>query len=474
MQDVIIIGAGIIGSATARELSKYNLNVLVLEKAAELSEGTTKANSGIVHAGYDCETGSLKAKLNVAGNKMYHQLSKQLGIPFVNNGSMVLSFSKSTDPLLDLLLEKAKANNVPDVSILTRAEALNLEPNLSDEVSKALYAPSGGIVSPYEASIAFAEIAYLNGVSFQFETEATQIQKLDDGCYQVTTNKGTFTAKVIVNAAGLYSDRMNNMVSETKYQITPRKGEYLLCDKSTQGLVTRTIFQLPTALGKGVLVTPTVHNNLLIGPSSSDIEDKEGLSTTAEILAQVVEKAALSIKGLPTNQYITSFAGLRAHILGNEDFIIGEAPDAKGFINAIAIDSPGLSAAPAIGLEIANLAAELLSPEPNATFKDERPAHMEFRNLPIDQQNELIAQNNLYGKIVCRCESITEGEIVDAIKRPLGATTLDGIKRRTRQSMGRCQGGFCGSKTLEILARELGISVYDVTKCGGESKVVYK
>ncbi|RHW60657.1 FAD/NAD(P)-binding oxidoreductase [Clostridium botulinum] len=472
MFDVTIIGSGVTGAAVARELSKYNLKTCVVEKAIDVANGTSKANSGIVHAGEDPIPGTLKAKMNVRGNEMFDKLQEEIDFPFKRNESFVLCFDEKDIEKLEELRRRGLKNGLPDtMEILNREEALKLEPNLSEYVVAALRLPTGGIVSPYEFNIALAESAAMNGVEFKLETEIIDIEKKEDG-YILKTNKGDIETKVVVNAAGVFGDKINNMVSEKKYHITARKGEYLLFDKTVGDMVQRTIFQLPTKMGKGVLVTPTADGNLLLGPTSVDVEEKDDLGTTREGLDIVAEKAKLSIKEIPMRQVITSFAGLRAHE-ENSDFIIGEAEDAKNFINAIGIESPGLTSAPAIGEYIREMIVEKLKPEENKEFNPIRKDIPKFREMTNEERKEMIKENSAYGKIVCRCEVVTEGEIRDAIRRPLGAKTVDGIKRRTRAGMGRCQSGFCSNRIVEILAEELSIKRNEVTKFGGNSKILY-
>ncbi|ABS41744.1 NAD(P)/FAD-dependent oxidoreductase [Clostridium botulinum] len=472
MFDVTIIGSGVTGAAVARELSKYNLKTCVVEKAIDVANGTSKANSGIVHAGEDPIPGTLKAKMNVRGNEMFDKLQEEIDFPFKRNESFVLCFDEKDIEKLEELRQRGLKNGLPDtMEILNREEALKLEPNLSEYVVAALRLPTGGIVSPYEFNIALAESAAMNGVEFKLETEIIDIEKKEDG-YILKTNKGDIETKVVVNAAGVFGDKINNMVSEKKYHITARKGEYLLFDKTVGDMVQRTIFQLPTKMGKGVLVTPTADGNLLLGPTSVDVEEKDDLGTTREGLDIVAEKAKLSIKEIPMRQVITSFAGLRAHE-ENSDFIIGEAEDAKNFINAIGIESPGLTSAPAIGEYIREMIVEKLKPEENKEFNPIRKDIPKFREMTNEERKEMIKENSAYGKIVCRCEVVTEGEIRDAIRRPLGAKTVDGIKRRTRAGMGRCQSGFCSNRIVEILAEELSIKRNEVTKFGGNSKILY-
>lgn len=472
MFDVTIIGSGVTGAAVARELSKYNLKTCVVEKAIDVASGTSKANSGIVHAGEDPIPGTLKAKMNVRGNEMFDKLQEEIDFPFKRNESFVLCFDEKDIEKLEELRQRGLKNGLPDtMEIINREEALKLEPNLSEYVVAALRLPTGGIVSPYEFNIALAESAAMNGVEFKLETEIIDIEKKQDG-YILKTNKGDIETKVVVNAAGVFGDKINNMVSEKKYHITARKGEYLLFDKTVGDMVQRTIFQLPTKMGKGVLVTPTADGNLLLGPTSVDVEEKDDFETTREGLDNVAEKAKLSIKEIPMRQVITSFAGLRAHE-ENSDFIIGEAEDAENFINAIGIESPGLTSAPAIGEYIREMIVEKLKPEENKEFNPIRKDIPKFREMTNEERKEMIKENSAYGKIVCRCEVVTEGEIRDAIRRPLGAKTVDGIKRRTRAGMGRCQSGFCSNRIVEILAEELDIKRNEVTKFGGNSKILY-
>ncbi|AKN32770.1 FAD-dependent oxidoreductase [Clostridium carboxidivorans P7] len=470
MFDVTIIGTGVIGCAVARELSRYKLNTCVVEKNVDLANGTTKANSAIVHAGFDAKPETLKGKLNAKGNTMFDKLSEELDFPFKRNGSFVLCFDEKDMDGLRELKKKGEENGVPDLQILDGNEARKMEPNLSDEVVAALYAPTGGIVCPYEMTIALAENASTNGVEFRFETEVKGIEKSGEK-YILKTNKGDIETKLVINAAGLFSDEINNMVSERKIHIAPRKGEYCLFDKVVGDMVSKTIFQLPTKLGKGVLVTPTVDGNLLVGPNAVDLEDKTDLTTTREGIDDIVSRAALSVKQIPMRQVITSFSGLRAHCTEN-DFIIGEPKDAKNFINATGIESPGLSSAPAVAEMIRDMVVAKLNPDKNADFNPIRKGIPKFREMNNEERKQLIAKDARYGKMVCRCETVTEGEIVNAIKRPLGATTLDGVKKRTRAGMGRCQSGFCSTKIVEILSRELGIARTDVTKFGGESNLL--
>ena len=403
---------------------------------------------------------------------MMDQIAKELDIPFKRNGSMVVC-TKDQDPKgLEVLMERGKANGVPDLQILDREALIAMEPNLSDDVVCALFAPTGGIVCPFGLTIALAENACANGVEFFLNQEVQNIVK-KDGYYEVCTQDHVYETKLVVNAAGVYADVFHNMVSEQKIQIIPRKGEYCLLDKKVGEFVSHTIFQLPTKYGKGVLVTPTVHGNLMLGPTAVDELDKENIATTAEGLEDLQQRAGLSTPNLPKCQTITSFAGLRAHTEKN-DFIIEEVADAPGFIDVAGIESPGLSSAPTIGIYVAEMIEKLLPAEDNPEFVSTRKGVVCMEELSMEERHlmirkELLSEDPAYGNVICRCEMVTEGEILDAIHRPLGATTLDGVKRRTRAGMGRCQAGFCSPKTVEILARELGCDISEITKKGRNS-----
>ena len=479
--DVVIIGAGVSGCATARELSRLRLKTLVVDRNQDIGEGTSKANSGIVHAGYDAKPGTLKAKLNVEGSRLMPDLAKKLGIPFARNGSMVVALGEDDVPHMKELYERGIANGVEGLRILTREEALSMEPNLSDDTLGALFAPTGGIVCPFRLTSALAESANINGVEFSLLTEVTDIRKSKDG-YAIEAVKYdefdeakdkniTLEAKVVINAAGVYADRFHNMMSPDTLTITPRKGEYCLLDTTAGSHVGRTVFRMPSSLGKGILVSPTIHGNLLVGPTATDLDDKEGTFTTAEGLGAVNTPGASAVKDLPMKEVITSFAGLRPH--GDRgDFVIGEVPESPGFIDVAAIESPGLSAAPAIGVMVAGIVKDILSPLPNEDFVEEVKPFTYMKFLSDEEQQAMIAKDSAYGNIICRCASVSEGEILETIRRPLGARTLDGVKRRTGANMGRCQGGFCYPKVMEILSRELGIPMERITKKGRGSEIL--
>lgn len=470
MYDVVIVGGGVSGAAIARELSRYHAKVCLMEKEEDVCSGTSKANSAIIHAGYDAVPGTLKAKLNVRGNEMMGTLAKELDFSFKRNGSLVICQNKEDMPALEKLYHRGIENGVKELQILKREDVLAMEPNIADNVYAALYAPTGGIVCPFGLNIALAENAYMNGVEFRFHTEVQSIKKIRDG-FELHTNQGEFEAKYVVNAAGVYADKIHNMVSEKKLHIIPRAGEYCLMDKETGDHVSKTVFTLPGKLGKGILVTPTIHGNLLIGPTAVNIDDKEGTNTTREGLRQVMEKAALSVKNLPSSRIITSFAGLRAHE-EQDDFIIGEVEDAEGFIDCAGIESPGLTSCPAIGEMVAEIIRDKMGLQEKDDFIPTRKGILNPSELSKEERTALIKEKPAYGNIICRCEMVTEGEIIDAITRPLGARSIDGIKRRTRAGMGRCQAGFCLPGTMEILAREGKISMFDITKSGRDSKLL--
>lgn len=472
MYDVVIIGAGVSGCAIARELSRYDINIAVLEKNEDVCTRTSKANSGIVHAGHDARCGTLKARLNVRGNEMMGKLSKELDFPFIRNGSLVVCTEEKDLPKLKSLLENGKKNGVPGLKLLDREEIKAMEPHISEDALYALYAPTGGIVCPFELNIALAENACENGAQFYFNTEVEKVEMLGAGYRIYVRNCGkvkNFEAKVVVNAAGVYADEIHNMVGDEKLKIVPRRGEYFLLDKSAGGHVSSTIFALPGIYGKGVLVTPTVHGNLLVGPTAIDSDNKEGTMTTAEGLDFVRKESGRTVKDIPLHKVITSFAGLRANEKSH-DFVIGEVK--PGFIDCAGIASPGLSSCPAIGEMVAAMAAEKYGFRKKENFTACRRGILRPGSMTDEERNRLIKENPDYGQIVCRCEMITEGEVRDAIRRPLGARSMDGIKRRTRAGMGRCQSGFCSPRVMEILAEELDMDMLDVTKAGGGSRMM--
>ncbi len=470
MKDVIIIGGGVVGCSVARELSRFCADILLLEKGNDVSVGTSKANSGIVHGGHDAKPNSKKAYYNVKGNAMFDELSKELDFPFRRNGSMVLCFDENQKDGLQQLLERGEQNGVKGLYIVDGDQARKMEPYLSQEVVYALVIPSGGIVSPYEMTIAYAENACTNGVQFRFESQVVAVSK-KDGIFTVKCADGYVEqTKIVINCAGLYADEINNMICQRKYHTQARKGDYVLMDKSCEYLASHTLFQMPTKMGKGILVTPTTHGNILVGPTATDRDDKDDTNTTIDELTEAFSKGLLSVPTLSKRNIITQFSGLRSHV-AEDDFVVEES-EVDGFYNLIGIESPGLTSAPAIAVDVAEWASKKLALQPKADFIATRKGIPHFSKLSNEDRQKLIAQNPLFGKIVCRCEVVTEGEIVEAIRRRPGAVDLDGVKRRTRAGMGRCQAGFCTPRIMEIISRELNLPLEEVTKRGGNSQVV--
>ena len=469
--DVVVIGAGVVGALISRELSKLNLNVALVERCNDVAMGTTKANSAIVHGGFDALPGTLKAKLNVRGTELMPKVCAELSVPYRNNGSLVLAFSEEELEHVKVLYDRGIQNGVPKLSILNAEEVKSIEPHVSDDVKGALLSASAGIVCPYELTIAATENAVVNGVEFVRNCEVKAIQ-FENNVFTLETSEGAIQASFVINAAGIHSDDIAKMIGDDSISLVPRKGEYYLLDKSFGYIADHTLFQCPNAMGKGVLVTPTVDGNLLIGPSALDVEDKEDVDTTPKGLDFILSKAKKTVPTLDVRGAITSFAGMRAHPV-TDDFIIGPSKMNPSFINVAGIESPGLSAAPAIAEMVAGILQEKTNATQKADYQGKRQAPVRFRHMTKAEREALIAKNKAYGRIICRCETITEGEILDAIHAPAGARDVDGVKRRTRAGMGRCQGGFCGSKVVEILARELNVPMNEITKFGGDSKILF-
>ncbi len=460
MYDVAIIGAGVIGASVARELSRYDLNVVVIEKENDVANGTTKANSAIVHAGYDAHEGTLMAKYNVLGNAMFDEICEELSVPFKRCGSFVLAFSEDEREHLELLYKRGVINGIPQMELLEKDEIKKMEPNISDNVVAGLHAKTAGVVGPWELTIAMLENAAENGVNIELNQDVIDIEKIEKG-YRVITQEKIFEAKAVVNASGVYADKIHNMISKESFKIKPRRGQYFVMDKTQGEMVGKVIFQCPTEMGKGILVTPTVHGNLLLGPDAQDMDDRDDISTTAEQLEFVREHAVKSVPGIQFRESIRSFAGLRAE--GDRgDFIIEEAEGAPLFFDVAGIKSPGLSAAPAIGVDVAKMAVEKLGGADKKENFNPKREQVNFMELSSEKKKALIKENSQYGRIICRCENITEGEIVQSIHRKVGARTVDGVKKRCRPGMGRCQGGFCGPRVQEIIARELDLSLEEV------------
>lgn len=460
MYDVAIIGAGVIGASIFRELTKFNLKVAILEKENDVAMGTTKANSAIIHAGYDPENGSLMAKYNVIGNEMFEGLCKELSVPFIRNGSLVLAFNEEDMDVIKHLYENGNRNNVKDLKIISKEEVLKLEPNISENICGALYAPTGGIIGPFEYTIALVENAVENGGEVKLNSEVIEIIK-DDIFTIKLNNKEEIKAKYVINAAGVYADKIHNMVCEESFKISPIRGEYYVLDKDEGSNFSHTMFQCPSKLGKGVVVTPTVHGNLIVGPNAEKIDDKDSVETTSEALDFIRETATRTTNKINFRSSIRNFAGLRADS-DRGDFIVEENDKVKGFIDASGMKSPGLTSAPAIAIGVIEILKKSgLNLIKNESFNPYRN-QIRFMELSADEKKEIIKKDKNYGRIICRCEEITEGEIIDSINRSFGNVSLDGVKRRCRPGMGRCQGGFCGPRVQEIISRELNVPLESI------------
>lgn len=471
MYDVITIGAGIVGCAIARELAKYNLTTCLLEKNEDIGAGTTKANSGIVHGGYADKPGSLKAQLCYKGNSMYQKLNDDLSFGFSQIGSFVIGFNEKDVIKINELFEYGQKNGVSNLQIVDGDFVKNKEPNLNRDIKLALFCPTAGVTSPYEFAVALAENAVQNGTKLKLNTKVTAIQQVED-YFIVTTNNETLTAKIIINAAGLYTDEIAKMVGLNDFTIKSRQGQYLLFDKDQGDLVNSIIFQVPTAISKGILVTKTYHGNLLIGPDATPAPSKDYLDTTSKNINEIIKVAKRSLPDFDLRKVITAFAGNRA-TPNNNDFIIEESK-IKGFINVAGIDSPGLTAAPAIAMNVIEIikATNLVQLHPKIDFNPYRKSYNTVANMGDSELDNLIKKEAKYGHVVCRCETVSEGEICDALHRNIPINSLDAIKRRTRAGMGRCQGGFCTPKIMEIIFNELKIPKEKITKKGGESSLV--
>lgn len=469
MYDIAVVGAGVVGALIARTLCAYRLNLCILEERQDVALQASSANSAIIHAGFDAKEGTLKAKLNVRGAEMMPEVCRELGVKYRNNGSLVIAFNDADLGVVETLYRRGLANGVKDLKILDREALRAVEPNISKNAVGALYAPTAGIVCPYGLTIAAVGNAMDNGAALRLNFKVAGIEDLG-GYYRVTSSSGeSVETRYIINAAGLGSDDVARLAGDNSFEVHARRGEYILLDKTCGTLISHTIFRTPSKMGKGILVTPTVDGNLLMGPTSLDISDKDDRSTTAEGLATVMKEAAENVEGLMLNQAITSFCGLRA-VGDTGDFIIN-SPRPR-FLNVAGIESPGLSSAPAI----AEYVVELLRDsgcilEKNAKFNPYRAPMHAFREASIEEKNEIIRKDPAFGRIVCRCETVTEGEILQAIRQNPRPVDLDGVKRRTRAQMGRCQGGFCSPTVVELLAKERNIPFEAVTKCGPGSYI---
>lgn len=466
--DVAIVGAGIVGCAVARELMRYRVQALLIDRESEVGFGISKANSGIIHGGHRAAASTLKGRLEWEGNRLWDDLSAELGFSFKRIGELTVAMAQEELSTLDRLLGQGREKGVPGLEIWGRDRVLRAEPNLSDAVVAALHAPTTGVINPYEACFALTENACRNGLHLR---TGETVVALDSGgdLWRLQTTQGSYKARFVLNAAGIHADRIAELARVRDFTIRARKGEEFLLDRRLAGLVQRVIFPCPTPVSKGILVIPTYDGTIMVGPTAEMVEDREDLSTTAAGAATVFAAVRRLVPGISEQDCIAEFAGLRA-VADGEDFIIGPTRR-KGFLNVAGIQSPGLTAAPAIAVLVCELLRSeglRLTPRPDFVASIERPIH--FASLSTDRQIELAQRQPTYARIACRCETISEGEILEAIRR--GAHTLDGIKFRTRAGMGRCQGGFCTARCMELLARELGVPLTAVTKRGGGSWVV--
>ena len=469
--DVAIIGAGVSGCSIAMELSKYDLKVIMLEKGLDVALGATKANSGIVHAGYDCEPNTIMAKLNVLGSNMMAKLCEDLKVPYENNGSLVVGFDDEDREKLESLYEKGVANGIEGMEIVDGDKARQIEKNLSKDVACALYAKTAGIVSPYELAIGMCENAVENGAVLEFDFEVIKIKKNET--YKISSNDKSVEAKYIVNAAGVYADKISKIAGAEDFKIIPRKGEYILFDKQIPNKVSTVVFQTPSKMGKGVLTAPTVHGNMFIGPNAQDMDNKEDKSTSLEGLDYIKKMAKRSVVSIDYSKIITQFSGIRAVYDGKKDFYIKNSEVAPNFVQVAGICSPGLSASPAIGVMVKDLLEEAgLNMAKKENYNAKRDVPKPFAEMTKEEINEAYKKDKKYGRIICRCETVTEAEIVAAIHSKVPALTVDSIKRRTRGTSGRCQGGFCGPRILDILCRELDKEPHEIVKVDKDSNIV--
>ncbi len=481
--DILIIGGGVIGTAIARELSKFNLSIALFEKETDVASGTSKANSGIIHAGYNASKKTLKGKLNIKSNPMFDQIASDLKVPFNRIGSLVVGHNHKDREKLIIEKEKSMAQTDLDLRIIEKNELREKEPDLAENAIVALYAPNAGIISPYKLTIAQAENAANNGVDIYLETEVKEVLTKNNYVTGINTNKGKFSGSIVINAAGLYADKIAATVGED-YEIVPRKGEYNLFDKKYGSLVNHVIFPMPSEKSKGILITPTVDGNLLLGPNSYVVENKDDLEVTEQGLKEIWDGGKKLYPSLPGDGIISSFAGLRATLPAepyNNDFKIEALENPVGFIDVAGIQSPGLSSAPGIA-ELVKKLVDDISKDIKTPLKliEKASFNPELEKLPRlddykdhrEDWHQVYQKDENYGEIVCRCEHVTKGEIIAELRKSLAPPTLDAIKRRTRAGGGRCQGGFCGPRIAEIIAEEFDISPLEVTKNGPGSEIL--
>lgn len=464
MMDVVIIGAGAVGSAIARELSRYELKVVVVDKNEDVGGDASKSNSGIVHTGYDATPGTLESRLVVAANPMFDKLAKELDIPFKRCGAILTAVTQEEYELLPELFRKSHKNGVYDVEMLTAEQARNLEPNISPEVKGGIYIPRESIVDPFALVVAYAENAAMNGVQFKLSTKVIDIQVEDGKVTKVVTDKGEIPTRFVINAAGLYTDDIAKMVGQCDFTVHPRKGQFYILEKDIPYNIEKILLPVPTKHSKGKLASPTTHGNLLIGPTAEDLEDKEDYAVTSEGLEEIIESVRRLLPAASPKDTITQYSGLRP-VKTPEGYKIEASKEVKGYVGVTGVRSTGVTASVSIAAYVADiLADEGLDLKPKTNFEPYRTGFTKFNELSWKEKDELIKRNPLYGHVICRCETVTEGQIVEAIHRPIQAKSLDAIKRRLWAGTGRCQGGFCSPRIVEILARELNVPAETITK----------
>lgn len=473
MHDVVIIGGGIVGTALARELSRVDMDICMVEASSDVATGPTKANTALIHAGFDAKPGSLMARFNREGHALYENLCSELDVPYVSNGALVVAFDRREEAVLKELLDRGKQNEISHLEIIGRDELCSLEPNISRQAISALYASQAGIVGPWELTIALMENAMDNGAELYLNAPVTRI-KTEDGHFILQAGDHVIKTRVVVNCAGIFADKVHALFQKPDYAIHPRKGQYFLLDKMTGDHVRHSVFQTPSDKGKGVVCSPTVHGNIIVGPDALDISDRKDKNVTLSSLQNISQTAHHAFPGLDFKMAITEFAGLRSQS-STGDFIVRHVKRIPGFFEAAGIKSPGLTAAPAIARFLSeDIVRYLGNPAEKMHFKAHRRTHKRFVSCTDTEKDDLIRKNPAWGRVICRCETVTEAEVVDAIHRPCGARTVDGVKRRVRPGSGRCQGGFCMTKVINILARELSIPPEEVEKEEPGSQILMK
>ena len=469
--DVAVIGGGVVGGLIARELTKYDQSVVIVEAKADVGGQASSANSGIVHAGFDAKAGSLKAHYNVRGNAMMEGVCKELGVKFIRNTSLVLGYDEEERATLHELVERGKANGVPGLSVISGDEVRAREPEVSDDVTCALLAETGGIVCPHTLTIQAVGNAMDNGATLVTDFAVTGAARDADSVFTLASDKGEIKARYVVNACGLGSGKLAELLGHKGIEIGARRGEYVLLDRGAMN-VKATLFRCPGKGGKGVLVSPTADGNIILGPTADEIENGATNATTQAGLAFVMERSAGMVKRIPRDKIITSFSGTRAYS-SVHDFIIGESDQVKNLFNVAGVESPGLTSSPAIAVDVAEAVSKALGTQKRTDFNPIRRSYDFFKEASVKEKNAIIASDPEFGQIVCRCEVVTAGEIRNAIRTNPPARTTDGVKRRVRAGMGRCQSGFCLASTIELIAKECGIEMSDVTKKGKGSEHVY-